>query len=69
MGWGYQLMSDSRSSQGGFKEATFEIISKDAYQALRFETGVLRVQRIPVTEKAGRIHTSTASVAIMPIRR
>lgn len=68
-GWGSHLMSESRSSQGGFKEATFEIISKDAYQALRFETGVHRVQRIPVTEKAGRIHTSTASVAILPIRK
>jgi peptide chain release factor 1 len=68
-GWGCVNTSESRSSQGGFKEATFEIISSQAYDALRYETGVHRVQRIPVTEKAGRIHTSTASVAILPMRK
>ncbi len=67
--WGCANTSESRSAQGGFKEATFEIISADAYDALRYETGVHRVQRIPVTEKAGRIHTSTASVAILPMRK
>lgn len=49
-------------------ELTLEIDGKDAYDALRFETGVHRVQRVPVTEKSGRIHTSTASVAALPIR-
>jgi peptide chain release factor 1 len=68
-GWARTTLSESRSSQGGFKEATFEIISPQAYDTLRFETGVHRVQRIPVTEKAGRIHTSTASVAILPMRK
>ncbi len=52
---------------GGYKEAAFEIKGKDCYKILQYETGVHRVQRIPVTEKQGRIHTSTASVAIMPI--
>lgn len=68
-GWSAIETSSSRSSQGGFKEATFEIISPRAYDALKHETGVHRVQRIPVTEKAGRIHTSTASVVILPMRR
>lgn len=68
-GWTKSLASESRSTQGGFKEATFEIIGRDVYRALRYETGVHRVQRIPITEKAGRIHTSTASVAILPMRR
>ncbi len=68
-GWASGKMSESRSTQGGFKEAVFEIVGKDVYEHLRFETGVHRVQRIPVTEKAGRIHTSTASVAILPMRR
>ncbi len=49
-------------------DLTFEIASPEAYDALRFETGVHRVQRVPSTEKSGRIHTSTASVAILPIR-
>jgi peptide chain release factor 1 len=49
-------------------ELTLEIEGKDAYEALRFETGVHRVQRVPVTEKSGRIHTSTATVAALPIR-
>lgn len=68
-GWATVTMAESRSSQGGYKEASFEIVSPQAYEALRFETGVHRVQRIPVTEKAGRIHTSTASVAILPERK
>jgi peptide chain release factor 1 len=49
-------------------DLTFEITSADAYDALRYETGVHRVQRVPLTEKSGRIHTSTASVAVLPIR-
>jgi len=49
-------------------ELTLEISSPDAYDALRYETGVHRVQRIPVTEKSGRVHTSTASIAVLPIR-
>lgn len=67
-GWRSSTASESRAAQGGYKEAAFEILGADVYDALRFETGVHRVQRIPVTEKAGRIHTSTASVVILPMR-
>jgi peptide chain release factor 1 len=68
-GWTTIISSESAGSSGGYKEATFEIVSPLVYDALRFETGVHRVQRIPATEKAGRIHTSTASVAILPLRK
>ena len=68
-GWFTSVEHESRGSSGGYKEAAFEIIHPGAYEKLRFETGVHRVQRIPVTEKAGRIHTSTASVAILPLRK
>lgn len=68
-GWKTSAESVSQSAQGGYKEAAFEILGKEAYDALRYETGVHRVQRVPVTEKAGRIHTSTASVAILPMRK
>lgn len=68
-GWQTAVSNESRSSSGGYKEATFEILGVDVYDALRYETGVHRVQRVPVTEKAGRTHTSTASVAILPMRR
>ncbi|HEX4799345.1 MAG TPA: PCRF domain-containing protein [Candidatus Paceibacterota bacterium] len=67
-GWRYSTASESRAAQGGYKEAVFEILGKDVYDHLRYETGVHRVQRIPVTEKAGRIHTSTASVVVLPMR-
>ena len=67
--WPYSVENESRGSSGGYKEATFEIVHPKVYGDLRYETGVHRVQRIPVTEKAGRIHTSTASVAILPMRR
>lgn len=66
-GWQRQTLSESRSELGGYKEAQFEIKGEGCYKALRFETGVHRVQRVPATEKAGRVHTSTASVAILPI--
>lgn len=69
VGWGVRTLSESISDLGGYKEAAFEIRGKDVYRKLRFETGVHRVQRIPETEKAGRVHTSTASVAILPIRK
>ncbi len=68
-GWLTSVEHESRGTAGGYKEAIFEIIHPEAYEKLRFETGVHRVQRIPVTEKAGRIHTSTASVAILPLRK
>jgi peptide chain release factor 1 len=68
-GWKAKLVNVSENSLGGVKEADYEIKGKDIYKEMRFETGVHRVQRIPSTEKAGRIHTSTASVAILPIRK
>jgi len=69
VGWSWKVISESNSSLGGYKEATFEISGDGAYKDLRFETGVHRVQRVPATEKMGRVHTSTASVAILPIRK
>lgn len=68
-GWQFAATSTSPLGIGGYKEADFEIKGQDVYRDLRFETGVHRVQRIPETEKSGRIHTSTASVAILPIRK
>jgi peptide chain release factor 1 len=68
-GWAISVLSESRAAQGGYKEGTFEFIGGTVYDALRYETGVHRVQRVPVTEKAGRIHTSTASVAVLPLRK
>lgn len=68
-GWSFHKIHESRSSLGGYKEASFEMKGLDVYKDLRFETGVHRIQRIPTTEKLGRVHTSTASVAILPIRK
>ncbi len=68
-GWGMKKLAVSEAALGGYKEASFEIHGLGVYKALRFETGVHRVQRIPATEKTGRIHTSTASVAVLPIRK
>lgn len=68
-GWNFKKVSESISDLGGYKEAAFEIRGKDVYRKLRYETGVHRIQRIPETEKMGRVHTSTASVAILPIRK
>jgi len=65
--WSFVLVDDSQNELGGYKEASFEIHGEGAYEALRYETGVHRIQRVPVTEKLGRIHTSTASVAILPL--
>ena len=68
-GWKTMVNHTSTTEAGGYKEASFEIMHPLAYQKLRFETGVHRVQRVPETEKQGRIHTSTASVAILPLRK
>jgi len=68
-GWSWKKLSESKNELGGYKEASFEIKGLDCYKKLRFETGAHRVQRIPTTEKQGRIHTSTATVAVMPIRK
>ncbi len=68
-GWQVRVLSESKTDLGGYKEILLEMRGLGVYERLRFETGVHRVQRIPATEKSGRIHTSTASVAILPIRK
>jgi peptide chain release factor 1 len=64
--WKTEVLASSPSDLGGFKEVSIEVRGKDAYARLRFEAGVHRVQRVPATESQGRIHTSTATVAVMP---
>lgn len=64
--WNVKLVSESPADMGGFKEAILEIQGDSVYSKLKFEAGVHRVQRVPVTEAGGRVHTSTATVAIMP---
>jgi peptide chain release factor 1 len=64
--WKTELLSASFTDIGGFKEIIFMIEGKGAYSRLKFESGVHRVQRIPTTESGGRIHTSTATVAVLP---
>ena len=66
-GWSWKALEESRGALGGYKEAQFEIKGENCYREFQYETGVHRVQRVPATEKAGRVHTSTASVAILPI--
>ncbi|MBI5913102.1 peptide chain release factor 1 [Candidatus Azambacteria bacterium] len=65
-GWDLTLVDSSQTSLGGFKEIVFEMTGKGVYNEIRHESGVHRVQRIPDTEKQGRIHTSTVSVAVLP---
>ena len=64
--WKTKLISSNRIGIGGFKEVIFLVEGEGAYGRLRFESGVHRVQRVPETEKSGRIHTSTATVAVLP---
>ncbi|PJC70155.1 MAG: peptide chain release factor 1 [Candidatus Tagabacteria bacterium CG_4_8_14_3_um_filter_41_8] len=65
--WSASIISSSPSDIGGYKEIIMEIKGLGIFKALKYESGVHRIQRIPKTEKSGRIHTSTASVAILPI--
>jgi len=65
--WKVQMLSSSQIGLGGFKEVIAEIKGRNVYGILKYESGVHRVQRVPETEKSGRVHTSTASVAILPI--
>ncbi|MDR0352975.1 MAG: peptide chain release factor 1 [Opitutaceae bacterium] len=65
-GWKVQPMSSSASERGGYKEVVFLITGQDVYRRLKYESGVHRVQRVPVTEANGRIHTSTVTVAVLP---
>ncbi|MBE7545539.1 MAG: peptide chain release factor 1, partial [Planctomycetia bacterium] len=65
-GWKVELFDNSETDLGGFKEVTFSVEGNNVYQKLRFESGTHRVQRVPRTEASGRVHTSTATVAILP---
>jgi peptide chain release factor 1 len=65
-GWRVQVLNSSPTGIGGFKEIIFQVIGRGAYSRLKYESGVHRVQRVPATEAAGRIHTSTATVAVLP---
>jgi len=67
--WSFSYVNESKSALGGYKEVSIEIKGKEVYKDLRFETGVHRVQRVPETEKSGRVHTSTATIAVLPIRK
>jgi len=66
MGWGVELMNYNETELGGVKEADFVINGRGAYSRLKYESGVHRVQRVPETESGGRVHTSTATVAVLP---
>lgn len=65
-GWHVDVLSSNESGIGGFKEIIFEVRGRGAYSRLKYESGVHRVQRVPATEASGRIHTSTATVAVLP---
>jgi peptide chain release factor 1 len=65
-GWGVDIVDINESSLGGIREVVFEIKGKGAFSRLKYERGVHRVQRVPTTESSGRIHTSTATVAVLP---
>jgi len=65
-GWKVDVMNTAEADTGGFREIIFNITGEDVYKYLKFESGVHRVQRVPVTETQGRIHTSTATVAVLP---
>ncbi len=65
-GWNVEIINTNESGIGGFKEIVFEIKGKNVFSRLKYERGVHRVQRVPVTESSGRIHTSTATVAVLP---
>ena len=64
--WGVEVIDSNQSGIGGFKEIIFEVKGRGAYSRLKWERGVHRVQRVPTTESSGRIHTSTATVAVLP---
>ena len=65
-GWKLEVISMNQTELGGYKEIIFQLSGKDVYSYMRFESGVHRVQRIPVTESSGRIHTSAVTVAVLP---
>ena len=66
MGWKFEVLDADENSLGGYKEASAKITGKDVFAKLKFESGAHRVQRVPVTESQGRVHTSAATVAVLP---
>lgn len=64
--WGLEILSQNATDIGGYKEIIFQVSGQGAYSRLKFESGVHRVQRVPVTEAQGRVHTSAATVAVLP---
>ncbi|MEW5874467.1 MAG: peptide chain release factor 1, partial [Candidatus Zixiibacteriota bacterium] len=65
-GWSVEMLGSNETGVGGFKEVTFSVDGDGVYGTLKYESGVHRVQRVPVTEASGRIHTSAATVAVLP---
>lgn len=65
--WKIDILNENETEMGGYKEVTFMVTGKGVYSRLKFESGVHRVQRVPDTESSGRIHTSTATVAVLPV--
>ena len=65
--WKIEILNENATELGGYKEISFMVTGKGAYSRLKFESGVHRVQRVPDTESSGRIHTSTATVAVLPV--
>lgn len=65
-GWKYEVLNESPGTLGGYKEVVMEVTGEEVYSIMKYESGVHRVQRVPATESQGRIHTSAASVAVMP---
>ena len=65
--WKIEVLNENETGLGGYKEISFMVTGKGVYSRLKFESGVHRVQRVPETEASGRIHTSTATVAVLPV--
>jgi peptide chain release factor 1 len=65
-GWKVAILSETEGTVGGYKEVQVEVVGEDVYGIMKFESGVHRVQRVPATEASGRVHTSAATVAVMP---
>ena len=65
-GWQVSVLDENEGTAGGYKEVVLEIVGDDVYGTLKYESGVHRVQRVPATEASGRVHTSAATVAVMP---
>src|SRR3989344_3827210 len=64
-GWGFEIIDSNETNVGGFKSVVFELKGEGAFAKIKNESGVHRVQRVPKTEKSGRVHTSTATVAVL----